>query len=370
MLPHEHHQIFNQEQEEEIKDFFLRYGYVVVRNIISEEQIERTNDELWESEHLIKQKSTVNRHNPDTWDSWPSGIFGFINPTNDFKLKTAYENRQNENLVRLFQLLLNEKALWVSIGRFGIMRPTKNVKFIDGRVEDKPEWKTTESWLHWDQNPWSEPGFHRLQGLITLSDHTEESGGFACIPGFNNKFDEWANENPVDKVKDGSTTQIPFMVPEDDQIQKQVKKIIMEKGCALIWDSRLPHQNYPNNNDSFRIVQYINYRPFNPAQFKEKNQSLHEKLQSGVGGDIFPRVLSTLGMKLVGLIDWNDNETTEDDIHRRYGIGLSPNDALALDYLKIAQNLENEGEPMKAVEYYRKAIKLNPDIENLFKPNE
>ncbi len=63
------------------------------------------------------------------------------------------------------------KELWVSMDRYGVMRPTKNVpkgKITNNNnsndnnnnetrnpedVEDHPEWKTKELWLHWDLNP-------------------------------------------------------------------------------------------------------------------------------------------------------------------------------------------------------------------------
>ena len=368
----EFNQVFSCGEEEEIKKFFNEYGYVIVKDILSEEQVSKTIDELWENEALIGQSKSVDREKPETWEgsNWPSGIYGFINPTNDYKIQTAYENRQNPELVKLFQIILNTEALWVSIGRFGVLRPTKNVKLSSGELVDKPEWKTKESWLHWDQNVWSEPDFCQVQGFVALTDHTIKSGGFACIPGFHKEFKEWGENHPVDTIEGGSTTQVPCFLPSDTPLKERVRAITMPKGACIIWDSRLPHQNYPNDNESFRMVQYIKYSKAESGDvFLKKKTNLVEKLKSGIGGDVFPNVLSLLGMKLVGLVDWNDNDSTRESILQELKKdNLSEKDKQALEYLSIAQNLENNNEPMKAVEYYRKAIRLNPDIENLFRP--
>jgi hypothetical protein len=57
------------------------------------------------------------------------------------------------------------------------MRPTKDVKYLDGNVRDKPEWKSKKNWLHWDQNPWQEPDFVRVQGLVALTNTPISRGG-------------------------------------------------------------------------------------------------------------------------------------------------------------------------------------------------
>ncbi len=46
--------------------------------------------------------------------------------------------------------------------------------------------------LNRDQNPWLEPAACRIQGLITLTPHTNTSGGFHCIPGFHRIMPEYA----------------------------------------------------------------------------------------------------------------------------------------------------------------------------------
>jgi hypothetical protein len=79
----------------------------------------------------------------------------------------AWKNRQNPNIYGVFANIMRRKDLWVSVDRYGSMRPTKNVP--KGRLEntkitvevtsatsetiDHPEWKTMAIWTHWDLNP-------------------------------------------------------------------------------------------------------------------------------------------------------------------------------------------------------------------------
>jgi hypothetical protein len=71
---------------------------------------------------------------------------------------------------------MGNTKLWVSVDRFGIMRPTKQVPNFkleptkirtevspgmeweaEGRaLEDKDSWRTVEAWAHWDLNPCKE----------------------------------------------------------------------------------------------------------------------------------------------------------------------------------------------------------------------
>lgn len=54
----------------------------------------------------------------------------------------ACMNRQHPNIHKVFATLFKTPYLYVSHDRYGMMRPTKNVKFATG-VKDVPEWKST-----------------------------------------------------------------------------------------------------------------------------------------------------------------------------------------------------------------------------------
>lgn len=159
-----------------------------------------------------------NREDPSTWveANWPSnicrngGFMGRFPYIKRIKLPqtllpeqpAAWENRQNEDMYNVFKNCIGAKRLWVSIDRYGIMRPTR--LNVDGVEEVKYEWKTKKDWIHWDLSPFhygtsaagyapskishdllcKEYGMRRVQALVTISDCPEEVGGFHCVPGF------------------------------------------------------------------------------------------------------------------------------------------------------------------------------------------
>jgi len=143
-------------------------------------------------------------------------------------------------------------------------------------VISKPEWKTMENWLHWDLNPWtfetsaagfipnpnrqlSPPnpvfGWLRVQGLINLKDCPVESGGYHAVPKFHKRFHEWSQENLQYKTQWCGRNFVD--VPETDTMRNDVTKLSMRAGSVLIWNSQLPHGNYPNDSEDFRMVQYV-----------------------------------------------------------------------------------------------------------------
>jgi len=278
----------------------------------------------------------------------------------------AWKNRQNERVVKVFQTIFGTEHLWAVIGRHGIMRPTKNIKMPDGTTVDKPHWKTASAWLHWDQNPWREPNFVRVQGLLAFTDHTVTSGGFCCVPDFQKKFSNWGADHPMDGVPGGANWSAGLVyVPDGDPIQKQKCAVLMKAGSLLVWDSRLPHQNYPNDDDTWRMVQYCTYFPVDTEQALEKQEELRDKMLEGLTGNYFPKYLTSLGRKLVGLDLW---EGDDDDSLKLYApVQLNDKQKEALRLLKEAKEKEAMGNSMEAIACYKKAFRLNPNLERFLK---
>ncbi|CAF1284528.1 unnamed protein product [Rotaria magnacalcarata] len=320
-------QSFSIEETAELLQFFEEYGFVVVRNIIeSESQIEETIDEIWSLLRVLNPK--IDKYDSSTWDNkyWPIQMGlkdgGFISHMADVATKMCWENRQHPNVVRLFQILLKQDELWVKFDRYGMMRPTKGIGFKQNEttgsiiLEDRPEWKSKPNWLHWDQNPWRYPDFIGIQGLFALSNTNSNTGGFHCVPGFTHRFKQWSidNENKH-KCRGGLVN-----VPEDDPIRNEIKQIHVRKGSFIVWDSRLPHGNFPNENDQFRIVQYITFEPPKDADNYELTnrinafhmRTLSSKADEQLIGFPEPK-LTELGEKIVGLRSWKTNERVKSD---------------------------------------------------------
>ena len=250
---------FNFYQTNEILNFFYKYGVVVIQNILDKTSIEQTINEIWNHDELISRG--VRKNDKSTWDrNWPmDGKIerkGWINSYDDLFYPMSWINRFNPKLVYVFESIwsniLNTKNtnLRIKTDRYGVMRPILNSK-----------WKTDDGWLHTDQNPKREPNFCRLQGLLSLSDSTETTGGFICIPGFQK---EWNNYCKLDRPDQDVC---PFLSAKDHRAEK----VFVRPGSLIIWDSRLPHCNYPNQSQKyFRLVQYITYFPASQCSQRKK----------------------------------------------------------------------------------------------------
>jgi hypothetical protein len=317
-------QSFTIDQIEEYTSFFEQYGIVVIRDVLTDEQVTKSVDDIWNN--CLMKETQVKRDDPITWKpdfGWPNmhhvGILGVDVATNE----TAFENRQNENVYTVFSQLIGRNDLHVSLDRIGIMRPTKGVECsIDGRKRNFPTYQSIASWMHWDLNPWqysksnskqsvpeiddedphgffisenneTSTDYLKVQGFVALSDSKDADGGFLAVPGFNHLINEWSEANKLDK-SNGDFIQ----VPKNDPLIQQGQNITVRKGGLVIWSSTIPHCNYPNASDQFRIVQYIKMFPAcKDKKFSDKRTELVKMLLSDVP-DFVP---SQLGNKVFGI---------------------------------------------------------------------
>eukprot|EP00003_Mantamonas_plastica_P032409 TRINITY_DN879_c0_g1_i1.p1 TRINITY_DN879_c0_g1~~TRINITY_DN879_c0_g1_i1.p1 ORF type:complete len:391 (+),score=114.56 TRINITY_DN879_c0_g1_i1:167-1339(+) len=291
----------------------------VIHNILSEDEISATIEEIW---YDVETKgSGVDREDPSTWGNshfpWGAAI-GMVggDPTIG---KQAWRNRIKPELYKAFSFFSGHKELRVSVDRYGMLRPTKNVemKNENGEVEikDMEEWRTALKSIHWDLNPWYyhhaerdeevkafeegrnkffggfSPGSflsefndaiekqdkHVLQGLIAITDAREEDGGFHTVSGFSSQLEKWTkiNDQQFEQEKFNTTF---VQVPKDDEMRRHVQRIPLRAGSLLIWDSRQPHSNYANESENIRMVQYV--KMFPEPEFDEEYEDGRLKMLS------------------------------------------------------------------------------------------
>ena len=279
---------FRVDQEEDLLKFLEKHGVVVVANVLTDDECRESVEEVWSFLQEMFNPE-IDRDRLETWSSdWPQfsklGILGnerWLSPR-------ACNNRQNPKVYRVFRTLFNDEELIVNITRAGMMRPTKDICFTSvDKTEDRDNWKTLADWLHLDMNPLtgrsttygfeqvgeahfegsSRPleaqrlprnnglAMRKLQAILALVDCREEDGGFHAVPGFQHHIATWAKQNhhlclSANRMGDPTTVQIP----EDDPIRAFVQRMPIRQGSLLVWDSRLPHGNYPNNSNRMRIV--------------------------------------------------------------------------------------------------------------------
>lgn len=342
-------------------DFFASNGYVVIRNVLEQHEYEASIDEMWKTLKMINPG--ISRDDPASWDNetWPSRGVGFLDPpVNDCCLPQAWKNRQNPKIVEVFRTLLGCQEIYVKRDRFNIMRPTKNIKLADGSVVQRDEWKTKNGWLHWDQNPWTERDAFRLQGMLLFTDQTATSGGFDCVPKFNLRWKDWGVNNPPDPNQPSMLAKGVVPVPETDPMWNEVQHITCKAGSLIIWDSKMPHQNYPNDDEHFRMLQYITFHVHTPEEVAHMRENLYNQVKCGFVPKNFIASLSDLGRKVACYESYNENEKFDFDTLELYDNALE-----AYAFLQQASNAEKGGNPELAASFYRRAYKLNPVLEEL-----
>ncbi len=253
---------FTLQQKEDISQFLDKFGFVVIENILTDEQVDNTLDEFYEL--LQGGKDACDEELDAFYSRQKFQQFGIIGNKPDIYSISQLENRQNPNLYEAFCILFKCTKLMVGHDRLGMMRPTM-------RTENKSEWRTKDRWLHLDCYPLLGKAsindfelenikpidFEKtpiLQGLLTLTDAKEIDGGFHCVPGSHKLSVEWAKKN---------LQNIQMQVEKDDLFMQHIQKIPIKKGCLLAWNSLLFHGNHPNFSKNWRGVQYVRMLPIN-----------------------------------------------------------------------------------------------------------
>ena len=159
----------------------------------------------------------------------------------------------------------------------------------EAAAEDMPSWKTKSRWLHWDLSPfhWAagtmppyaftpytwisenngtprEPRARaKVQGLLNLVDARAEDGGFLCVPGFHAHLTEWVAlpQNRACKESAAAGAFDYLEVPPGDPMHGWAQPVPMRAGSLLVWNSELPHCNFHNDSERFRMVQYVKCFP-------------------------------------------------------------------------------------------------------------
>jgi len=209
--------VFDSSESKKIKDFFNTEGYVVVRNVSSAQN--RNN--------LVENMQSV--YAPETTK------LGFLDLYHD---DTLAQMRQDPRLYKVFANLLQNKKLWVVYDRVILQKASHDQE--DGLPP------------HVDQNPYKNPDFASLQGMIALRDMDAETGTLALIPKSKNffyKYKRWCTND-----------QGTYVEYKDDDLD-HFQALYLYEGDMVIWDSRTTHSRYrhPDGGDKDRLAMLVSF---------------------------------------------------------------------------------------------------------------
>ncbi|HEV7622465.1 MAG TPA: phytanoyl-CoA dioxygenase family protein [Flavisolibacter sp.] len=272
--------------------FWITNGYIVIKNAVPKEQVEKLAGFLWEFEEK-------DPGNPETWYAPPRAEMKMKELTNTgmveiYNHQYLWDNRQYPKVHEAFADIWGTEKLWVTIDRANLNLP----------IRPGYEYK---GFIHWDYDPETKP--QNVQGVLALADQTDENmGGFQCVPELYRTYETWKLTQPEDR---------DHFKPDVSGFE--IVKVKMNAGDLLIFNSLQPHGIRPNTSgNKVRIAQYISMMPA-----EEGNEELRQwrinswKERKAPEGFAFPgdprgweqtkyeaAELSDLGRKLLGLDNW------------------------------------------------------------------
>jgi hypothetical protein len=268
--------------------FWEDNGYVIVPKAVPQENLDAVID-------LIHEFQGTSPDDPASWDRVPVGWGGDAIRSKGgmlevYQHQALWNNRQYPRVHAAFAEILGTEKLWVSIDRANFNVPD-------------PDY---QGFIHWDWDSTERPIPLRVQGVLSLSDTSDDQGGFQCVPGIHKNLDAWASTQPADRDP-----------RKPDLSNLTVKQIETKAGDLIIWHVALAHGNGQNRSDRPRMAQYITMFPArdDETERQERIRMWRERLQpqnhSAFPGDPRrweeqnqPAVLTELGEKLLGLKSW------------------------------------------------------------------
>lgn len=210
-------------------EHWQREGYVIVPGVLSEQQAAEVRAAIWQ--HLGMDES-----DPGSW--YRAGDLMKKVMVQLFDHPSLEVARRSETVRAAFAQLWGCDELVASTDRVGFNPP------------ETAQWKFPGPPLHWDLDALEAPVPFGTQGLIYLTDTSEEQGAFSCVPGFHQKIDQWLADYPQDQDP-----------AQQDWSQWPVKPIAARAGDLIIWHQALPHGPSANRAAYPRMVQYLNMYP-------------------------------------------------------------------------------------------------------------
>lgn len=265
-------------------EFFDENGYVVLHDAVPAENLRRLVDAIWAFIDADPDR-------PDTWYHPAYRTGGMIEM---YQHQALWDNRQHPRVHQAFADLWGTDRLWVSEDRCSMKPPAK-------------EGYDDRGFHHVDLDPTKLPVPFGVQGVLYLTDTTEDMGGFQCTPGFHHQLEAFVRASTAPDEKKRDLRDLP------------ITPIPGRAGDLLIWHRYLPHGNGQNRSSRPRLAQYITMFPASrkPEAASGRIERWRNRLGPSAHKHAFPgdprrreieyptATLTPLGEKLLGLRDWD-----------------------------------------------------------------
>lgn len=210
--------------------FFDENGYVIVHEAVPQKNLDAVIAAIWEF-------LGMNPADPEDWYRPPHLPGGTVEL---YQHPALWDNRQYPRVHQAFSELFGTPELWVSMDRAS-MKPPQHPAHPD---------YDNKGFIHWDTDTSQLPQPFGVQGVLYLTDTSENQGGFQCVPEIFRNFDAWLQTQPADRNP-----------RHPDLNGHAVTPIPGKAGDLVIWHKLLAHGNGHNVSDKPRLAQYITMFP-------------------------------------------------------------------------------------------------------------
>lgn len=300
---------------EEQSLFYKQFGYVVVENVLSEDDVEEARSNL----HKDIRNRTGIMHGSAEWTEGNKIGARLKGPGNNMYYgKWKFLNiHLKPSVVECYTSLLRETCGPGNVAGFEhpFGRCNEALCFADRVAYRLPDAINDEGGLalHLDRNPLDpyllQAGgldkWRPIQSFVALTDHFgKNSGGLMVAPGSHNIVDEYFADNEEAKEAVGRRGEFFRMhSKKHSKMNNQLQVVYAPKGSLVMWDNRLAHGTCEKLSgfDSREVV----YTGFLPNT--EINRSYIDHQLRAIRNNVYP-MYGPQGY--LADRDWNESELT------------------------------------------------------------
>lgn len=270
--------------------FLNDHGYVVFKNVLSEQQVQHSQQLLWD--FILANCPRVSRDDVSTWttENWIGDeMTGIVAEKGVGQSQCMWYVRGIPNVKQVFTNIWGTDKLLTSFDGCGIFRPWQY----------NLSWKTKGGWFHVDQNFLTKQGKHCIQGLVSLFDQNHSTGGLVVIPR-----SHLYHQAIAERLTSHHSSDFVMMDVNDPVLQTFPASLIeCKSGDMICWDSRTIHCNSPADDnvlaapsaELMRAVCYVCMTPVSMAN-PEVIQKRRQAAEIGQGTTHWPHFFVPIGI--------------------------------------------------------------------------
>lgn len=239
--------IFSIDDYNNWKKFLDEEGYVVINNILSENE-RKIYFDLFKTD-FNKVSPNFNFNDKSTWikDNIPLMYAkGMALYSGLPQCDSMWYLRLNKNIKKIFSYVHNTNELITSMDGFSV--------FL--KKDQKPK-----SWLHIDQNPNNK--IYSIQGSYNYFKVNNNDSGFICVPKSHRFYKPKVNHK-----------RNWIVLSDEEKKNLTIKKILIPENCFTLWNSKTIHCNIGMNKSNIELNRLTSYITMFPKKLETTENRL------------------------------------------------------------------------------------------------